>query len=404
MEFPGKINTDDYKYILPDEKIAKYPLETRDGSKLLVYRNKEINSYLFSDLPDILTPEHKLIFNNTRVIQARLLFYKSTGAIIELFLLEPYEPAEYQNSFASKKECTWKCLVGNAKKWKEEKLEKQILIGNFCINLYAEKIAFENVTFLIKFRWDNHLVNFSAIISSTGLTPIPPYLDREAEETDKLRYQTVYSKNEGSVAAPTAGLHFTAGIMDSLIEKGISRTDLTLHVGAGTFLPVKEQDASKHGMHSEQIFISRNSLEQLYKSEHKFIAVGTTSVRTLESIYWLGVKIDTVKSINGSLYLDQWEPFRLKEGYNRKKSLENVLNYMQQHKMENLSASTRIMIAPGYNFRMIDGMITNFHQPYSTLLMLIAAFTGEDWKKIYDYALYNGFRFLSYGDSSLLLR
>ncbi len=398
------INIKDYDYPLPDDKIAKYPLETRDDSKLLIYREGHIESRIFKDLPDLLTKDHHLVFNDTRVIQARLHFQKASGANIELLLLEPFLPSEYNLSFSSNSECTWKCMVGNAKKWKEEILQKQLVIKGLDITLKVEKYGREKNYFLIRLSWDNQKIIFSEIIENAGLTPLPPYLNREPESSDATRYQTVYSEYEGSVAAPTAGLHFTDEVINRLSEKGVAKSLLTLHVGAGTFVPVKTENARDHEMHTEHIYLDRKSIESLYKSSGKLIAVGTTSVRTIESLYHIAYKIKSGISGSDNLFLDQWEAYNNSAEISRKECLDVILAYMEKNNAENLKLSTRIMIAPGYKFRMTEGIITNFHQPSSTLLLLISAFIGKDWHRVYNFALENNYRFLSYGDSSLLLR
>jgi len=400
---PRSINIQDFNYSLPQERIARYPLTLRDTSKLLTYREGRIESRIFNELPELLHEDHHLVFNDTRVIQARLLFHKPTGAAIEIFLLEPWLPSEYNLSFGSVKECTWKCLVGNAKKWKSGILEKEINMGQTGIVLKAEKSGNEGNYFLVRLSWDNTAFCLSGIIEHAGSTPIPPYLNREAEASDSLRYQTVYSKHEGSVAAPTAGLHFTDDVLRKLKEKGVSQTRLTLHVGAGTFVPVKAENATEHSMHTEHIYVSRDGIESLYVSKKKIIAVGTTSVRTLESLYHIASKLKSGRGGETDLFLDQWDAYQQGGTMNRKEAMGFLLTHMDKMKTESLKVSTRIMIAPGYTFRMTDGMITNFHQPASTLLLLISAFVGDNWKLIYDYALENEYRFLSYGDSSLLM-
>ncbi len=397
------ISIQDFNYNLPEERIAKYPLEFRDTSKLLYYKKGVIESRVFSELPHILTDHHHLIFNDTRVIQARLSFFKSTGAAIEIFLLEPWLPSEYGLSFSSNRECVWKCLVGNAKKWKSGILSKEVLTGNNSTLLRAEKTGTEGNYFLIRLFWENPEVSLSEIIEQAGSTPIPPYLNRKAESSDSIRYQTVYSANEGSVAAPTAGLHFTDEVLSRLGDNGVLQTRLTLHVGAGTFIPVKTENAMEHSMHTEHIYLSRKSIESLYASEKQFIAVGTTSVRTMESLYHIACKLKNGTADTGNLFLDQWDAYETNLQISRKEALESIISFMDKQQADHLKMSTRIMIAPGYSFRMVDGMITNFHQPSSTLLLLISAFVGEDWKRIYNYALDNRYRFLSYGDSSLLL-
>ncbi len=400
---PENISIQDFNYNLPEDSIAKYPLEFRDTSKLLCYKKGAIETRVFSELPKILSDEHHLIFNDTRVIQARLSFFKSTGAAIEVFLLEPWMPSEYSLSFGSSSECVWKCLVGNAKKWKSGILSKEIARAKDSTLLNAEKIGSEGNYFLIRLFWRDPSFSLSEIIAHAGSTPIPPYLNREAESSDSIRYQTVYSTNEGSVAAPTAGLHFTDEVLSRLGAIGVRQTRLTLHVGAGTFIPVKAENAREHSMHTEHIYLSRKSIESLYNSNKQFIAVGTTSVRTLESLYHIASKLRSGSEDVRSLFLDQWDAYETNPEMSRKEALESILSTMDKQHTDHLKMSTRIMIAPGYTFRMTDGMITNFHQPASTLLLLISAFVGEDWKKIYNYALENKYRFLSYGDSSLLL-
>jgi S-adenosylmethionine:tRNA ribosyltransferase-isomerase len=401
---PGFINIQDFNYALPEERIARYPLELRDSSKLLYFRNGIIENRIFRELPHILSEQHHLVFNDTKVIQARLLFTKATGAVIEVFLLEPRIPSEYNLSFSSNTECIWKCLVGNASKWKSGIIQKEIWFGRTKTILCAEKSRQEENYYFIRFKWDNAAVSFSEILEIAGKTPIPPYLEREADKEDCVRYQTVYSRNKGSVAAPTAGLHFTSEVLHRLEKAGCSQTKITLHVGAGTFVPVKVQNAVEHEMHTEHFYISRSSLECMHQSDKKFIAVGTTSVRALESLYHIAIKIKESSVFESNVFLDQWDAYQTMTILTRKEALECLMKYMDKHRKESLKVSTRIMIAPGYKFRMIQGMITNFHQPNSTLLLLVAAFIGDEWKKVYDYAIKNNYRFLSYGDSSILLK
>jgi S-adenosylmethionine:tRNA ribosyltransferase-isomerase len=402
-KLPAYINIQDYNYLLPEERIAKYPLVLRDSSKLLYFHNGQKETRIFNELPELISDRYHLVFNDTKVIHARLLFHKATGSPIEIFLLEPFSPAEYSISFSSNHECTWKCLVGNAKKWKNEILHKEIFPEKPGFILNAEKAGQEGNYFFIHFYWEPSTHNLSEIIESAGATPIPPYLNREPESSDTDRYQTVYSRYEGSVAAPTAGLHFTDGIIKRLENKGVSQTRLTLHVGAGTFVPVKSENARDHEMHTEHIYLNRDSIEGLYRSKKMLIAVGTTSVRTLESLYHVSAKLLKEKSGEKDLYLNQWEAYSNNSELSRKDTFEQILNHMENYNLQNLKISSSIMITPGYKFRMTDGIITNFHQPASTLLLLIAAFVGEEWKGIYNYALQNDYRFLSYGDSSLLL-
>ena len=402
MNLPAHINIKDYHYDLPDSRIAKYPLKKRDSSKLLYYRKCRIDSYRFSDLPKLLNKGHYLIFNDTKVIMARLLFHKKTGAGIEIFLLEPYSPQDYQLAFNEKKKTVWKCLVGNAKKWKSGSLIKNIFINETELELQASIVDIRDAYRLVSLEWNNSDISFSDIINHTGLTPIPPYLNREAETIDKERYQTIYSNFEGSVAAPTAGLHFTPELIEKLAAAGIKPGKLTLHVGAGTFIPVKEHDAMRHDMHVEHFNFSEPVIRELLNSGRQIISVGTTSVRAIETLYWLGVKLHHHPEINDPCFLDQFEWAELDTTLSREQSLKAIINYLKLNNLDQLKASTKIMIIPGYKFKMTDGMITNFHQPYSTLLLLVAAFTGNEWKKIYSYALDNNYRFLSYGDSSLL--
>jgi S-adenosylmethionine:tRNA ribosyltransferase-isomerase len=396
---------EDLSYILPDHFIAKYPLKRRSSSKLLLYRKGEIGHTLFRKLPALLRPGTMMVFNDTRVVQARLLFEKETGARIEVFCLEPHAPADYYLAFQQTWESTWKCLVGNAKKWKSGRLVRKVeLISgdqSLTLSLQAEKTGREKDAFLIRFRWDPGEVPFGKILETAGKTPIPPYLKRDAEPGDRLTYQTVYSLIDGSVAAPTAGLHFTDAVLEEIDRKGIARLSLTLHVGAGTFQPVSEADPAKHPMHAEHFYVSRRTVKSLLEHSGDIMAVGTTTTRVLESLHWLGLKLGSER-LPLPLFLDQWEAYEMSPG-SRKESLSQVISFMETQGLEMLEGVTRLMIVPGYNFSLVDQMITNFHQPGSTLLMLVAAFIGEDWKKVYDYALANKFRFLSYGDSSLLI-
>ena len=402
---PGCISISDFNYPLPDDKIARYPLPQRDKSKLLVWKNHCIKDHIFNELPDLLPDKSLLIFNNTKVIRARILFEKKTGARIEIFCLDPYDPCEYQLAFQQTKTCAWKCMIGNLKKWKEGTLKKTLKIDGQTLELCAEKISFDKSDNIVRFSWNNPKFEFSRIIEHAGILPIPPYLNRETEESDLQRYQTVYSKIKGSVAAPTAGLHFTEEVFRQIREKGHQSQELTLHVGAGTFQPVKSETIETHRMHAEQIFITRQLLENLFKHEGPKIAVGTTTIRTLESIFWLGNQIaaGTVTDLS-NLKISQWEPYQNTPKVTMRESLQNILQFMENRQTDHLSASTEIIIVPGYEFTMIDGMLTNFHQPQSTLLLLVSAFVGKDWKQIYNHALNNNYRFLSYGDSNLYLK
>ena len=400
------ISISDYAYDLPDGKIAKYPLAERDQSKLLVWKNGSIQDAQFVNLSDFLPANSLLIFNNTKVIRARLHFQKETGAKIEIFCLDPVAPADYQIAFQTTQSCIWKCMIGNQKKWKGERLHKIIRIDDCEIEFFAEQTDPENNRSLIRFSWDNPDFEFSRIIENAGSLPIPPYLNRETEQSDLERYQTVYSKVKGSVAAPTAGLHFTDKVFEQLKADGHELAELTLHVGAGTFQPVKSETISGHEMHSEHLYISRNFLNKLMHHSGKKIAVGTTSVRTLESLYWLGVQTLQNPEISiENLKVSQWEAYQEHDSIvSTNEALEALVNLLDQHQTDYLSASTQIIIAPGYQFRIVDGLITNFHQPQSTLLLLISAYLGDDWRTIYQHALANNYRFLSYGDSNLYLK
>jgi len=400
-----QISIEQFNYELPDACVAKYPLEKRDQSKLLVWKNGEIADETFTNLPGLLSPDNLLIFNNTKVIRARLLFIKPTGAVIEIFLLEPHSPTDYAQNFQQNNECSWYCVVGNQKKWKSGELNLSVPLGETAINLTAEVWCDSSFSKIIRFSWDDSQFNFSEIIEAAGRIPIPPYLHRESEESDITRYQTIYSKIKGSVAAPTAGLHFTESVLNALREKGISTAETTLHVGAGTFQPVKSDSVSEHEMHTEHIVIERSFVELLLAHEGRVIAVGTTSVRTLESLYWLGRKISSDREISvGDLSVLQWEPYSADVKISKHDSLRAIIDYMDKRNLQQLNASTQIIIVPGYTFMIVDGLITNFHQPKSTLLLLISAFVGGDWKTIYQHALKNNYRFLSYGDSNLYLK
>lgn len=400
------ISISDYAYELPDEKIAKYPLAERDQSKLLVWKNGQIQDAQFGNLPEYLPEKCLLIFNNTKVIRARLHFRKETGAKIEIFCLDPVDPADYQIAFQTTQSCVWKCMIGNLKKWKGEKLRKTVRINETEIELCAEQTDPENNKSLIRFSWNHPEFEFSRVIEQAGSLPIPPYLNRETEQSDLERYQTVYSKIKGSVAAPTAGLHFTDKVFSHLKKDGHELAELTLHVGAGTFQPVKSETISGHEMHSEHFYISRDFLNKLTHHSGKIIAVGTTSVRTLESLYWLGVQAINNPEINiADLHVSQWEAYQKNENsISANEALQALADLLIHHKTDYLAASTQIIIAPGYPFRIVDGLITNFHQPQSTLLLLISAYLGDEWRTIYEHALANNYRFLSYGDSNLYLK
>lgn len=395
----------EYNYPLPDERIARFPLEKRDESKLLLYRNREISESRFKHLPDYLPENSLIVFNNTRVIQARLLFNKSTGARIEIFCLEPITPHDYALVFQQTERCSWLCLVGNAKKWKEGVLEKELIAEEKKVVLRAQKKESYGESHLIEFSWNNPELTFAELLDAAGILPIPPYLNRETEEKDLQTYQTVYSKIKGSVAAPTAGLHFTDEVLNELDKKGFLREEVTLHVGAGTFKPVKSETIEAHEMHTEFISVNRSSIEHIKAKLGSIIAVGTTSVRTLESLYYIGVILSKNPEATGDeLVVNQWMPYDdANNQLSADKALQLILDYLDRHKADKLLTATRIIIAPGYEFKLVRGIITNFHQPQSTLLLLISAFVKGNWQSIYDYALEHDFRFLSYGDSSLLL-
>lgn len=399
LEELKNIRIEDYTYDLPEERIAKFPLAQREDSKLLIYEKGTIREQHFGDVQEILRSGNTLIFNNTKVIHARIFFKKKTGAVIEIFCLEPYRPVDYSLNFAARWECDWSCMVGNLKKWKDGVIECHFNYEGRAYTLKAEKQEQQNGEVIVHFNWDTDL-SFSEVLECCGKIPIPPYLNRESEESDELRYQTVYSREEGSVAAPTAGLHFTEAILTDLKNKGMNITELTLHVGAGTFRPVKADTIGGHDMHTEHLIIPRRLVECLKEKEGKIIAVGTTSVRTLESLYWMGVK--RILGEEEFFALGQWEAYTLPAHYTLRDAMEALNGWFDESEQELLKASTTIIIVPGYRFRVIDAMFTNFHQPQSTLLLLVGAAVGEDWRKIYDYALEHDFRFLSYGDSSLL--
>ena len=398
------IKISEFNYPLPDERIAKFPLSNRDESKLLVYRNGEVNEDRFTSLPDYLEPGEMMVFNNTKVIQARLHFRKETGALIEVFCLEPIAPNDYALSFQQTQKCSWLCMVGNLKKWKEGELKRTIEVKGKTITLTATRGECRGTSHWIDFAWNDETLTFADVLEAVGELPIPPYLNRETQESDKQTYQTVYSKIKGSVAAPTAGLHFTERVLKTLDERGIDREELTLHVGAGTFKPVKSEEIEGHEMHTEYISVNRRTIEKLIAHGGKTVAVGTTSVRTLESLYYIGILISMNPEANQEeLHVKQWMPYEPHPTLTPVESLQNILDYLTRNNMEALHTSTQIIIAPGYEYKIVKKIVTNFHQPQSTLLLLVSAFVKGDWKKIYDYALSHDFRFLSYGDSSLLI-
>ncbi len=409
MNDPRLIHIADYDYPLPDERIAKYPKAVRDESKLLLYRCGEIGEDVFRGLPAHLPAGALMVFNNTKVIQARLHFHKSTGALIEVFCLEPHTPHDYQQNFAATRRVTWTCLVGNLKKWKEGRLEREINVGGRKVTLTAERIGVSGTGHEVVFDWGDDTVAFSEVLEAIGELPIPPYLNRATEESDLRSYQTVYSKIKGSVAAPTAGLHFTDTVLAALDAKGVEREEITLHVGAGTFKPVKSEEIGGHAMHSEWIAVRRETVSRLLAHGGKCIAVGTTSVRTLESLYYIGVLLHrNPDAAQDDLHVPQWLPYEYAaepgEKLTTEEALREVAAYLDRNALPVLHTATQIIIAPGYEYHIVRAIVTNFHQPKSTLLLLVSAFIGEDWRKVYRYALDHGFRFLSYGDSSLLMR
>lgn len=431
-----EILIEEYNYPLPDERIAKYPLANRDQSKLLVYCDGQVSEDRFDHIGDYLSADSLLIYNNTRVIQARLEFHKTTatqpyttstpplhntlGARIEVFCLEPLEPHDYQLSLGSTDGCTWKCMIGNAKKWKSGALSLPVVLpSGEEVTLFAEKGEQTGNTFAVHFSWSPNYqlstvncqlnLSFAEILDAVGELPIPPYLNRKTEESDKTTYQTVYSRIKGSVAAPTAGLHFTDNVLNGLRQKGIQTAEVTLHVGAGTFQPVKVADANQHTMHTEIIAVPRETIETIIANLGHIVAVGTTSMRTLESLYFLGTQLlhhstQPLHNATPQLTVAQFEPYEKEYTLSTREALQAIVDYLDCTEQDVLHAETQIMIKPGYEFRVVDQLITNFHQPKSTLLLLVSAFVGGDWHTIYDYALSHDFRFLSYGDSSILTR
>jgi S-adenosylmethionine:tRNA ribosyltransferase-isomerase len=405
---PKRLSIHDFSYFLPESRIARFPRDERDSSRLLVYKDQHISARVFNQVDELFEEGDLLVFNETRVIHARLMFEKESGSRIEIFCLEPYEPKETTQAFARKGSAEWICLVGNAKRWRTEVLQKEVNTGKTAFTLTAEKTGRTADAFRVKLSW-NADMNFAEVIYHAGLLPLPPYMHREAEDADELRYQTVYARNEGSVAAPTAGLHFTADIFEKLKNKRVETGFITLHVGAGTFKPVKANTMEGHDMHEEQLYIPLALIEQIIgkAGRHRVIAVGTTSLRALESLYWFGVKLLAGEPC-GEFFINQWEVYdnaRIAAStYPVKEALEAVVSWMKANATPVLTGSTRIILAPPYRVRTADALITNFHQPESTLLLLVAAFVGPAWKDIYTYALQNDFRFLSYGDSSILFR
>lgn len=410
-----KISISDYTYELPDERIARFPVSPRDHSRLLVCDNGRITDSYFYSLPDFLEPGSLMVMNNTRVIRARLFFRKrimtsdgswTDGALIEVFLLEPDHPADYEQSFASRSKCSWQCLVGNSKKWKDCELLMELPDLGLTLSAVRQQVRTADGSYIITFCWNNTQVSFAEIIQAAGQLPIPPYLGRDTQPSDLTTYQTVYSKVKGSVAAPTAGLHFTPEVLSACEARGVERQELTLHVGAGTFKPVKSADMGGHVMHTEHVSVSRHLLERLLAHNCQAVAVGTTSVRTLESLYYMGLHaIDNPDCTEQQFHVGQWEPYETASRLSMpstEQSIKALVGWMDSHELDNLHASTQIIIEPGYEFRIVRQLITNFHQPQSTLLLLVSAFTHGNWRPIYQHALDNGYRFLSYGDSSIL--
>lgn len=399
------IKIEDYNYALPDERIAKHPLAERDLCKLLLYRDGKISEHVFKEISDLLPADSTLVYNNTRVINARLRFRKpGGGALIEIFCLEPLMPRDYAQSFASTDGCEWLCFVGNSKRWKQGLLEMPLVVDGKEITLCAQRSGQSGNAFKIRFSWSGDSVTFASILDAVGEIPIPPYLNRSTEPSDSKDYQTVYSHVEGSVAAPTAGLHFTDEVLADIDRRGIKRCELTLHVGAGTFQPVKSDVIGEHAMHTEFISVTRQLIDDLINAPGKIIAVGTTSVRTLESLYYIGVALHgNPGDAEAALHVEQWIPYEYDNTLSTRDALLAIAGYMDANGLENLVGSTQIIIAPGYTYHVVDGIVTNFHQPQSTLLLLVSAFVGGNWREIYDYALAHDFRFLSYGDSCLLL-
>lgn len=403
-ESPKHIRISEYNYELPDERIAKFPLPERDKSKLLVYRHGEITEDTFTALPSYLPKGGLMVFNNTKVIQARLHFRKETGALIEIFCLEPISPNDYVLNFQQTEHAAWLCMIGNLKKWKEGSLQKELSVKGQHIVLTATRGKSYGTSHWVDFSWNNPEVTFADILEVFGELPIPPYLNRDTQESDKETYQTVYSKIKGSVAAPTAGLHFTPYIFEELKSKGIDCEELTLHVGAGTFKPVKSEEIEGHEMHTEYISVSCSTIKNLIMHKGEAIAVGTTSVRTLESLYYIGVTLaGNPNAGEKELHVRQWQPYETKTDITATEALKHIVTYLEQNQLDTLHTSTQIIIAPGYDYKIVKAIVTNFHQPQSTLLLLVSAFVKGDWKRIYDYALKHNFRFLSYGDSSLLI-
>ena len=407
MSSPKQLNILDFSFVLPDEKIAKFPLENRDESKLLIYKNATISDGIFKQIDTYLPENSLVVFNNTRVVHARLLFNRLTGAQIEIFCIEPLHHLDYQQAFVSKQTSTWKCMVGNAKKWKEDWLEKQVETPLGDVILKATKKENTGELTVVEFTWNNNDLAFAEVLHYAGILPLPPYLNRKTEAADEERYQTVYAKVAGSVAAPTAGLHFTPAVFEQLKQKQITVDEVTLHVGAGTFKPVKTEALVDHEMHEETLYVELSTLKNIatcLSAKNTLVVLGTTSMRTLESLFWHGVKIVLNKAAK-EVEIKQWDAYELDAGeITSYQAITAIIHSMEKDNEYVLVGSTQIILAPGYQFRLVDALITNFHQPENTLILLIAAFVGKDWRIIYEHALANNYRFLSYGDSSLLFK
>jgi S-adenosylmethionine:tRNA ribosyltransferase-isomerase len=405
MNHPGTINIANFTYELPAEKIAASPVSNRAESRLLVYHKGAISDQVFASIESQLPAQSTLVFNNTKVVKARLSFQKESGAAIEVFCLEPQKGITVEQSFSQRHTTNWICMVGNSKKWRDEILNLKIVIDNSDVVLSAQRLENYGQESLIQFTWNNSDFSFSELLENAGELPLPPYMNRTATADDRIRYNTVYAVHEGSVAAPTAGLHFTDGLLEDLKSNGTQMLNVLLHVGAGTFKPVKAETMQDHVMHSERIKVSIETIQQLQqqKQHRKIIPVGTTSMRTLESLYWMGVQIIEHRYKEGDFSVSQWEPYESKSDFTVDESLTALMNYAKENDLDYVEGFTQIIIAPGYQFKIIDGLITNFHQPQSTLLLLVSALIGNDWRKVYEHALQNNYRFLSYGDSSLLL-
>ena len=405
MHNPLEIKISDFDYPLKEENIAKYPLKQRDNAKLLCLNfDKEIEEYHFSDIANLLDSDTFLVLNDTKVVYARLLFQKESGSIIEIFCLEPLDK-DIQLAYAQKGSCVWKCLVGNNKKWKQETISSSFVGDNINLTLTAKRLYQENETWIVEFSWDNKDLSFAEVLQYMGHVPLPPYLKRKDEESDKEDYQTIYAHQEGSVAAPTAGLHFSESTFKQLADKGVKTCFVTLHVGAGTFKPVSTETIDRHVMHTEQIVLKKENIEELLANlDKRVMCVGTTSVRTIESLYWHGVKVLKNGNRYSEIDVKQWEPYQEECRISARESLQAILESMEQENRNVLIGQTQLMIAPGYEYRIVDAMITNFHQPKSTLLLLVSAMIGEDWKRVYQFALENNYRFLSFGDACMFTK